>query len=361
MQSPSFTFLFHFNADLGRLSMNKNTRLSLISIILFALLLVFSGFKISQSLSPEPAKQPNKTIWSVDWSTNGKWIATGGVDSTVRILNPVDLSVHKRFKLNSWIHVVKWHPNNNLLAIATLENHIILLDVATGSMKQLADNGGSRAIGWNHDGEMLAVGDIDGGVSIWNKDGKLLKSISYKYPDDQVGRAFLSLDWHPSKNIFVANNFQINVYDDSGNRIRTMQHRNPKAIMLSADWHPSGSYFVIGDYGYNEDAENVPSLLHFWTENGEYMRAVEGSKAEYRNIAWDRSGKRLATASDKLRIWDEKGKLLSEAPNKSGSKLWGIDWNAQNDAIAVSNTNASVITFTGLTSKVSVLKEKPLY
>lgn len=272
-------------------------------------------------------------FWTADWSPDDRFIAVGGVDSILRIYHAKDLTLYKSFPVSSWIHVVKWHPDSKVLAIATLDKYVQLLNVETGQVIPLANKGGSRAIGWNFNGEMLAVGELDGLIKIWDKSGKLIKGISKTYATDVVGKSFLGLDWHPSKNIFIATNFQIGLFDTSGAEMKTMEHQNKGAIILCVDWHPSGGFFVIGDYGHNWSGENVPSLLHFWSEEGKYLKAISGSKAEYRNVSWNKEGTRLASASDVLRIWRNDGTLIRESKPDSTNYLWGIDWSANSDRI----------------------------
>ena len=305
-------------------------------VLILAVLVSTCSVKVSQSVR-DYNDQVNRQFWTADWSADDKYIAVGGVDSILRIYHGNDLSLYKSFPMNSWIHVVKWHPDSKMLAIATLDKYVQLLTVETGTVIPLTNKGGSRAIDWNYDGELLAVGELDGLIKIWDKTGKLVKGISKTYPTDAVGKSFLALDWHPTKNIFVATNFQIGLFDTSGAELRTMEHQNKAAIILCVDWHPSGEFFVLGDYGHNWEGENVPSLLHFWSEDGKYIKSISGSKREYRNITWNRDGSKLATASDVLRVWSKDGMLLKTAKSDSTNYLWGIDWNTKGNRIVTSS------------------------
>jgi len=287
----------------------------------------------------------NRQFWTADWSPDDKFVAIAGVDSTVRIYHAHNLRLYKSFPIPNWIHAVKWNPDGNLLAIATLSEYAQLIDVKTNKIIQLNNNpgpardpaeNGSRAIGWNYTGDLLAVGGLDGIIKIWDKQGNLLKSID-KYKPGTSFVSYLALDWHPSKNIFVAANFEIQVYDFNGKEINVMEHANKEAIILCAKWHPSGSFFVIGDYGFNWEGKNVPSLLHFWSSDGQLLKSIPGSKGEYRNIDWSGNGDLLATASDKLRIWTKEGSLLHEGPADGSNYLWGISWNHKGTKIVTSS------------------------
>jgi WD40 repeat protein len=241
------------------------------------------------------------------------------------------------FPIASWIHIVQWHPEGKTLAVGTLEKYVLLIDIDRGDIKALNASGGSRALDWNHTGQLLAVADLEGVIQIWHKDGSLYNTIDMQYGPDVVGESYLGIDWHPTKDILVAANFQINLLDASGTLLNVMEHTNPAAIILCAKWHPSGEFFVIGDYGHSWEGENVPSLLHFWSEDGALLKSVPGSKAEYRNISWNHDGSKLATASDVLRIWSENGDLLHVGPADGTNKLWGIDWADDGNRIVTSS------------------------
>lgn len=279
----------------------------------------------------------NRQFWTADWSPDNKFIAIGGVDSVIRIYYANSLKLYKSFAVNSWIHVIKWNADNKMLAVATLDKDVQLIDLETGVKTLLNSNGGSRSLDWNFDGELLAVGDLDGVIKVWNKNGKLINAFEKKYGPETVGRSYLAVDWHPFKNIFVAVNFEIHLFDSAAREFKTMEHPNKAAIMLCIAWHPSGDFFVIGDYGHNWEGENIPSLLHFWNKDGKIIKSVAGSKGEYRNISWNQKGTRLATASDVLRIWSGSGTLLHESKSDSTNYLWGIDWSGKSNKIVTAS------------------------
>ena len=279
----------------------------------------------------------NRQFWTADWSPDDKFIAVGGVDSVLRIYNAKNFKLYKAFPMNSWIHVVQWHADSKTLAVATLKKYVHLINVQTGEITPLNSAGGSRALAWNSTATLLAVADLEGIITIWNDKGVLLRTIDEKFGPEVVGESYLALDWHPHKNILVATNFQINLFDTSGKKLNIMEHKNKAAIILCVKWHPSGKFFVIGDYGHNWEGENVPSLLHYWGEDGSYIKSVQGSKAEYRNISWNKEGMSLATANDVLRIWTKDGKLKYESSRDSTNYLWGVDWNTKSDRIVTAS------------------------
>jgi WD40 repeat protein len=96
--------------------------------------------------------------------------------------------------------------------------------------------------------------------------------------------------------------------------------------------------FATGDYGEKEN--NIESLLQFWNANGTLVESLHGSKAEYRNIRWNKTGELIATASDALRLWSKDGQIIYSG--NSDDLLWGIDWDSSNKTIITTSNNGRI-------------------
>jgi WD40 repeat protein len=80
------------------------------------------------------------------------------------------------------------------------------------------------------------------------------------------------------------------------------------------------------------------SSLDNRTNNG--VKELNESRAEYRNMSWTKDGKKLATASDALRIWNTDGDLITECPSEDN--LWGVDWSPDGKFIITSSHNGHI-------------------
>lgn len=290
----------------------------------------------------------NQQFWTAVWSPDNQLIAVAGVDSTVRIFHAGNLRLYKSYYIPDWIHVLKWNNDNKTLAVATLNEYVMLIDIKSDRFVRYSNligphhsGNGSRAMDWNYQGNLLAVGGLDGVIKVWDKNGNLLKYMD-KYPPGTEFTSYYALDWHPYKDEFIACNFEIHLLDRDCNELLQMEHTHKEAIMLCVKWHPSGDFFVIGDYGHNWEGENVPSLLHFWSSTGQHIKSISGSTGPYRNIDWNHNGKLLATASDVLRVWSAEGELLHEGPGDGTNYLWGISWNKHGNQIVTSSQHKSI-------------------
>ena len=293
-------------------------------IVVFTFCALTVAFNLSAQKPVKVKSRNSAGTWTVDWSANGIYFAVGGDDSLLQIYSASTFKIFKTMRMQGMIRCLSWHPKENLLAIA-ISRQAYLLDLSTGKILNLErSDAGGRGLEWNHNGELLALADGHGVVQIWNKGGKHLRSIK-----KHNNNSYLSIDWHPSKNILVTSSDEIILFDTSGRQLNMIRHREEATGVLTVRWHPSGSFFTSGDYGH--DKEGIPTLLQFWKEDGTLIRTIKGSKAEYRNIRWSKDGRYLATASDALRIWDRDGNLLHTGV--TGYNLWGLSWNPQDNRI----------------------------
>ncbi|MFH1118964.1 MAG: hypothetical protein V1775_04020 [Bacteroidota bacterium] len=303
--------------------------------IVTALLILFA-FPVNQAYTQETAN--NKILWTTDWSPDGSYIAVGGNTDTLKIYHSEDLQLFKSYAIKSTITCVKWHPFNSILAIGTQvpNGKVLILDIETNITVDLEgiSTDGARGIDWNYSGDFLAVADNDGQTSIFNSAGTKIHSIQ-----QENTRSLTSVDWHPEKNIFITVGDKIRIYDFGGALIKTIVHRPEDVLLLCVAWHNSGAFFVTGDYGDNQ--LDYKPLLQFWNADGELMKSIALSKGEYRNLAWNSRGNRLASASDALRIWDTDGNLISEG--YSADYLWGVSWNKRGNRIVTSGKEQGVI------------------
>ncbi len=286
-------------------------------------------------------------LWTTDWSPNGKYIAIGGNVDTLKIFTNENLKQFKSLPIKNTITRIKWHPSMNIIAVTTQMSNdkSFIFNLETNEKMEL--NGispdGARGVDWNYTGEYLAIADNDGQVLIFNTKGEL---ISKFVNQTNSTKGITAIVWHPKKNILTTVTDKIRFLDINGNLIKSIKHRPEDVMLLSIAWHKSGDFFVTGDYGDDKDK----SLLQYWNEQGKLLKTIDISNGEYRNLAWNPKGDRLASASDALRIWDTKGNLISEG--NSIDYLWGISWNEKGNKIITSSLEQRIILWNKKAKKI---------
>lgn len=280
----------------------------------------------------------DKTLWTVAWSPDGKYIATGGNQDELKLFDAVTFKLIKTYPIKGvQLSRLKWHPFQNKLAVITqsrtFKAKILNLDNNTWTdLKGLKSS--MRALDWNYNGKLLAVSELEEYISIFNIKGQRISRFRAS------GKGVTGLDWHPKKNILVTVGNDVGVFNHLGDTLKQFKTRVKEPFLLCVQWHISGRFFAVGDYGDLEKAEN--KLVQFWNAEGEKLNEITGSIAEYRNLRWNKKGTKLATASDALRIWTKKGKLLAESKSIK-DYLWGVDWSPDGKYI-VTSSRKGVIT-----------------
>lgn len=295
-------------------------------IILNVLILVFCNQTFAQN------DKTKKILWTTDWSPNGKYIAIGGNTDTLKIYKKGSLKTYKSYPVKNTITRIKWHPSLQIIAVTTQisDENSFILNLETNEKIELKhiSKDGARGLDWNHTGTYLGVADNDGQLLIYDYNGKLIRKFANQVSST---KGITALEWHPKKNILITIGDKIRIFDVEGNLIKSIKHRQEDVMLLSIAWHKTGTFFVTGDYG----DEKVKSLLQYWNEQGELLKTINISKGEYRNLAWNPKGDKLATASDELRIWDTNGNLICVGTSKD--YLWGVSWNEKGNRIITSS------------------------
>ena len=305
---------------------------------LLGLLALLAGCQEPSRQETAPSEDSNWFFWTADWHPKEDQIVVGGSNDTfLKLLASSSLIELKNYPYLGTITQAQWHPSQNKLAIATQDgkSKCAILNVEKDTLIALDSItvDGARAIAWNHSGRLLAVGDYAGYLSFFTEEGQLLRRVNTQQ------RGLIGLDWHPTENRIVAVGEDISLYDYDADRIQTIPDRAEDVLMLCVDWHPSGAFFVTGDYG---DFElDYPPLLQYWSENGQRVRTIAESKAEYRNLRWTPTGDLLASTSEKIRLWNQEGALVSEAPAED--LLWGLDWNADGTVLVTTDVKKRIM------------------
>lgn len=306
--------------------------------------------KASVDYEPIRTERDNWWLWTANWNHNNNQISVGGTQDTLRLFSSETYQLTENIPLRGTITKTKWHPIKNKLAISMQDgtSKSLILDPLSKEQTVLdsLDETGARALGWNKNGELLAVGDYSGFLNIYNENGKIIKRINTKQ------KGLIGLDWHPEKNIVTVVGERISIYDFENDSIYDIKPRKEDVLMLCVAWNPNGEFFVTGDYGDFE--KDYPPLLQFWSASGENLKNIDTSKAEFRNLKWSKDGKILATASESLRLWNENGDLLEAS--ESGNLLWGIDWNKLDSKIVTTDEKGKIIIWDRELNQIQELK-----
>ncbi|MEO1627529.1 MAG: WD40 repeat domain-containing protein, partial [Bacteroidota bacterium] len=221
----------------------------------FLLLMIASCTSFTQDA------QEDKTLWTAAWSPNDELVAIGGSQGELKLFDGKTFELLQSHSTGgATLSRLKWHPTQNKLAVITQSTTFKakILDLDQNKWIELEGLENSlRGIDWNHSGELLAISEFEGEISIFDINGKRVS----RFLADP--KSVAGIDWHPTENVLAAVGSKIGIFTHLGDTIKTFDPRDVEVFLLCVEWHQSGEFFAVGDYGVFEDAQN--KLVQFWS------------------------------------------------------------------------------------------------
>jgi WD40 repeat protein len=136
----------------------------------------------------------------VVFSPDGKWLATGGYGTTVRLWRVEDGQLTRTFDAGPTTGGLtpEFSPDGRLLAIGNRNATTGLFDVATGNLLFSLPKRRSQELQFSPDGKTLAVAYVDASVALWKvADGSLLTERKTQAEE------LYTLDWSPDGSLLA--------------------------------------------------------------------------------------------------------------------------------------------------------------
>jgi WD40 repeat protein len=141
------------------------------------------GAGILPASVPEPLRLcgHSRTVMSVAWSPDNRWIATGGKDNQVILWHAATGREFRRFPSHTnWVLAMAFSPNSKLLATGSADATIRLWDIQAGQCRRTLTNhtGGVLSLAFSPDERLLASGGADAYSRLWEvRSGRELPAI----------------------------------------------------------------------------------------------------------------------------------------------------------------------------------------
>jgi WD40 repeat protein len=269
----------------------------------------------------------NSNVLSVAFSPDGKKVASGSKDKTIKLweVNTGELLQTLKGHRNK-VQSVAFSPDGHLLASGSEDNTIKLWNADTGELidtlkghedSLLATNRKVFSVAFSPDGKKIASGNWDKSIMLWEvRFGKALHFIKgrtkrfwglVEEKGDGHTDSVNSVAFSPNSRILASGSFDnvIKLWEVSrGKLLKTLKGHGD--FVLSVTFSPDGNMLASSSYD--------KSIKQWEVDSGKVLRTMSGHQDAVTSVAFRPDGQILVSGSfDRtVKLWEvSSGKLLS--------------------------------------------------
>ncbi|MEH1969461.1 nSTAND1 domain-containing NTPase [Nostoc sp.] len=263
-------------------------------------------------------------VESIAWSPDGKILASGGSDGTIKLWNQ-DGKELRMLKDSNDVSSVSFSPDGKILASGGGDG-IKLWNLESRESKSLEHSNAVSSVSFSPDGKILASRGGDG-IKLWNLESGKPKSLKHS-------NAVSSVSFSPDGKMLASghNDGTIKLWSQDGKELRRLKKHNQQ--VQSVSFSPDGKILASG---------SLDKTIKLWRMlDGKELKSRKEHSDAVRSVVWSHDGKMLTSASiDKtVIIWGVEGKILTTI--KNSSRMESAAWNPKRNILAFGGNDGTI-------------------
>lgn len=292
----------------------------------------------------------NKDVTTLEWSSDGKLLATGSYDGVARVWSRTGALVHTLSRHRGPIFSLKWNRSGNYLLSGSYDQTTIVWDVSGGEgqvVQQFKDhNAPALDVDWKDD-DTFASCSTDKKVLICRV-GEEQPLRVYTGHMDEVN----AVKWDPSGKLLAScsDDFTAKVWNVASEQTAPMyDFKDHKAEIYTLKWSPTGPGSMNPQKQKMLATASFDGSVRLWNvQDGTCIRVFSRHRDSVYSVAFSPSGDYLASGSlaGQLYIWNVLEGVHVKSFKGKGD-IFEVAWNVEETRVAAcfSSNVVSVIDF----------------